>query len=140
MEPGEELVTLELSCVLTNAELLGVGQRIADAITARQAAHARMKLETAQLRREIREHDRDVSELQQMLATKRETRAVRCAVILDAVRLSVRTVRGDTHEVVSERPMTPEERQAQLFPETVSTESPSPAESPRRGRRPTRAA
>lgn len=140
LEPGEAVVTLELSCALTNAELLGVGQRIADAMNARGDAQARMKAETAQLRKEIRDHDRLVGELQQMLATKKETRAVPCAVFLDAVRLTVRTVRGDTNEVIAERPMTDEERQAQLFPVAAPLPTPQLTEVPRRSRRSHRAA
>lgn len=140
MDPDDELVVEELPCALTNAELLAVGQRIADAITAKHAAAERMKAETASLRKEIREHERLVNELQQMLATKRETRPVTCALVADGVRLTVRTLRLDTNEVIGERPMTADERQARLFRERP-VEAPCHDEAPRRGsRKPRRAA
>ncbi len=104
----------ELECRLTDAELLDLGKQLARANTNLEEQEEKKKEVTKQLAADVESARNAAISLSRRLNSGTEYRRVRCQIVRDLETCTVRAIRLDTHEVVSERTMTDEERQLKL--------------------------
>lgn len=107
-------VKKDLDCRLSDAEMLELGKQLARANTELEEAEEKKREVTKQLAADVESARNNAVSLSRRLNRGAEFREVNCEVIRDLETCTVRTVRLDTYEVVSERAMTDEERQLKL--------------------------
>lgn len=107
-------VRKELDCRLSDPEMLELGKQLARANTELEEAEEKKREVTKQLAAEVEAARNNAVSLSRRLNRGAEFREVRCEVQKDLETCTVRTIRLDTYEVVSERSMTDEERQLTL--------------------------
>ena len=109
--PEPDIEVRELSCKLTEAELLLRGDEMADA----ELRIEQLKLERSGVSESIK-HQRELRrKLAGAIDAGKELRDVRCAWIEDFVHNCYHLVRQDTGEVIDTRAMTGDDRQEALF-------------------------
>jgi hypothetical protein len=105
---------MKLRCDLTPAELQQKSMMLAEAIN----EHARVKAEASVRAKQFKDKlggiQDEITELVEAIRHRSEERDVETNEIRDFDTNAVQTVRLDTHEVVSERPMESNERQQEL--------------------------
>lgn len=123
MKSGETgtIVTKELECKLTSEEIRNLGVALANAIGELES----LEQEKADFMADLKSRQKDARAKMKLLAEKirsgLEVRLVECRIEKDFLANAVRAYRLDTGDLVEERPMTPEERQMMLMPETEPT-------------------
>lgn len=74
--------------------------------------------------------DKAIADLGRTLQTGTELREVECETVFDETNTRAETVRTDTGEIIDFRPLTPEERQREMFRRNSTTKG---SEQPQRG-------
>lgn len=128
-----ETVKKELPVKLAPEDVAARAQSLANRIE----GVAKLKLEAAETAKgykdRIKDEETAIAELANVVAHKREKRAVLCTINYDTRRHSVDTVRTDTGEIVDSRAMTAEEiedaNQGKLFGDRDDREAPPDRES-----------
>lgn len=107
----------KLPCVLTDAELLDFGQKIA-AVKQELDNHVEQTKATAKtMGARKAELEARVNEIAVCLRTKKEIRDVSYREEADFKAGLALTIRDDTNQTLASRPLTPDERQERLFGE-----------------------
>ena len=106
--------TRSLPVKLTDDEVLALGRRIAELMEQRQSAEALRKSQQKKLKSEIEELDKEIEDKRCAIRSCEERRLVEVELHFDYQRGIVETIRIDTGESVSIRPMDDEERQMGL--------------------------
>jgi hypothetical protein len=115
-EPNTERSTMVLSCKLTGSEVASYADQAANlALVRDQKEEARVQAQK-DAKAAIDELDGSISAFLRKVRDKSETREVVVETVFGFSENAVRVVRLDSGEVVSERAMTYDERQEQLFP------------------------
>lgn len=104
----------QLPVTLTQSELLSRGRESGELSLSISQIHEDLAAAKLAAREALKMHETRKRELDRVLREGIETRAVECEIRFDFDAGLVRTVRLDTDEVVSERPVTDEERQTSL--------------------------
>ncbi len=104
-------VTDSLKCAFTSVEREEIASECAKAIGEREAAEAAKKSADAQFKGRIEHASTTAADCARKLRLGYEWRGVKCEDTYDYETLTVRRIRLDTGELVSERAMTTEERQ-----------------------------
>jgi hypothetical protein len=113
-----QLITKELECPFTQDELRNLGLSLANAIGDLEALAQEKAEFMADLKGRLKDAQAKVKLMAEKIRTGSEVRLVECRLEKDYLANAVRTYRTDTGELVEERPMTAEERQLFLVPET----------------------
>jgi len=114
MDPKIVKVSEELSCELNEVEWQNRARDLADAQEGLEREEQRKKDVSKQLNADVAVAKNRVSKLASVVATRREQREVTVEVKYDYDLGVVTRTRTDTGEVISEREMTDQERQAEL--------------------------
>jgi len=115
-EPNTERSTMVLACKLNESEVASYADEAARISLMRdQKEEARVNAQK-DAKAEIEGLDGQIREFLRKVRDKSESREVVVETRFEFSENAVRTVRLDTGEIVSERAMTYEERQEQLFP------------------------
>lgn len=109
--PSDDIEVRELSCTLTESELLARGEAMADA----ELQIEQLKAERAGVTEQIKNQRVLRRKLAGVIDSGTEKREVRCAWIEDFVHNCFHLVRQDTGEVIDTRAMTADDRQEALF-------------------------
>lgn len=111
-----EKITLNLEVKLTAEELQAKGQEMALAVLKYDEYEAEKKEIAKDLGDKMKELHGKLSAMAKVTRRRTDIRPVECIVHLDTPEVGTkRIVRGDTEEVLKEMPMTPDERQRELF-------------------------
>jgi hypothetical protein len=108
--------TLDLPVHLTERELLERGDALVkqfDDLDKIEAALSEAKAEAKAAREPVEE---SIRQLKIQIRTKKEPRPVECKLEPDFANGVMETIRLDTGEIVTARPLAPEERQESLLP------------------------
>jgi hypothetical protein len=108
------LVSQDLRCKLTADEWANFARRSADLTNQLNDLIDESKNVAREYKAKIDKTLSEVKELAVKVSTEHEMRAVECEELLDYERARVTVTRLDTNELVSERVMTPAERQRGL--------------------------
>jgi hypothetical protein len=120
-----------LPCPLTSKELLERGQQLAAVQEESEQLEEARKAADATAKAEIKRLDERATRLRRDIIRKEEDRDIECDVAHDYIHGLVTVTRVDSGEVVEERPMRMEERQATLITEDgEETELDEGAEAP----------
>lgn len=116
MNPANETrkIVDYLRCNLTDEELLETGKQLARANAQRAEAESHKKEIDSQLKADIEKHASRALSLSVLLNNGYEYRNVECQQVKDFAAGTVTVIRNDTGEIVLERPLTADERQAAL--------------------------
>jgi len=122
-EDGEEKVrasssTQYLRCEFTDAELKEKGAELARAVNEKDTAESELKNVSTQIKHRISVADGKIRLNSEHIRSGYEMRNVECRKVFYMERDLVEVTRNDTGDVVSQRPLTEEERQFQLNLET----------------------
>jgi len=109
--PSPDIEVRELSCTLTESELLARGEAMADA----ELQEEQLKAERAAVSEQIKDQQVLRRKLAGVIDSGTEKRDVRCAWIEDFAQNCFHLVRQDTGEVIDTRAMTADDRQEALF-------------------------
>lgn len=109
------VLILELPCALTDAETLLRGNELARCQLELGKIEANKKANAADFKAQAEAIENRIARLARVVAEKEESRPVECRLEEDRNAATMKTVRVDTGEVVSSRPMTEAERQSRLF-------------------------
>jgi hypothetical protein len=109
--PSPDIEVRELSCTLTESELLARGEAMADA----ELQEEQLKAERAGVTEQIKGRQVLRRKLAGVIDSGTEKRDVRCAWIEDFAQNCFHLVRQDTGEVIDTRAMTADDRQEALF-------------------------
>lgn len=112
----------ELACPLTEHEVRQRADRIAELHEQEDRLSAEASSAKARLKHRGEEIARERRALLQEYRTRSVLRPVQCELQLDLENRLAQWVRTDTGEVILERPLRPEERQAHLFDDRPASE------------------
>jgi hypothetical protein len=107
--------TKRLPVQLTEEDLRDRGDALAASVQQTAALTEEKKAQDAEINGKIKLSKEITRKLAGILASKTEEREVECDVTKDYKGNTVTTSRSDTGEVVDTRPMTPDERQEELY-------------------------
>jgi len=110
-----EVVALELSCDLSDAEAAERATELVDELGRRARTVEVHKERKATMRAELSDHDTKIERLRAQASTKSETRAVPCDVVFFFDDGVAKTIRRDTGKIVKTRPLESHERQTTAF-------------------------
>ena len=110
---SKEFHNLKVS--LTEDELLQAGEDLANAIDEVNKLEDEKKALVEDFKARIAVHEATIAVKQRLVRNKNEYRNVECELTLNYTAQKAKLVRLDTKEVVSEREMTMEEKQMQMF-------------------------
>jgi hypothetical protein len=123
----EEIIKEFLKCPLTDAEMKKEAEKMAYSLSKRAELEADLKSFKKQLESEIAKVDAELTSAVTKYQSGFEMRNVECRVDKDFETNTVQVIHLDTLEMIRERAMTGEERQATLFDqkkeETPATEA-----------------
>lgn len=117
---------------LTEPERVARGDEMADC----EVAIEKLKGERSELARQVKTHEKRRNELGHALDTGAEQRELLCAWEPDYPKNVFRLTRPDTGEEIDTRPMTADDRTADMFPSTSEALPPPPRAAKKRGRPP----
>lgn len=120
MPPKIVKIAEELSCDLNDLEWNGRARELADAHRETIAMQNRKKSVMAELNADLKIAEGKETKLANIVATRTERRDVTVEVKYDYELGKVTKTRTDTGELVSEREMTDDERQAELEPQDAN--------------------
>ena len=107
--------TKKLPVMLTEDEMRERGEALAESVETTAALTEEKKANDAEINGKIKTSKEITRKLSRIIASKTEDREVECEITKDFERGVVTLHRCDTGEVVETRPMTPDERQEQMF-------------------------
>lgn len=110
--------TRELACDLSDQEVIERAKALAAMLADLSMLEEQRRAASKHFGEDIKGLEREVQKLGQAIRTRQELRDVACIERQNFSLNEVVVVRTDTSAVVESRAMTPEERQASLFPET----------------------
>lgn len=114
MTKKTEQIVMTLPVQLTTDELLERGKVLATATIKLRELDSQKKEMAKQLKGQMDVIDAEIHNLEQQVESGTEPRQVDCEISWDYQNGTIRTMRLDTHEIISERDMTLEERQLEL--------------------------
>lgn len=115
-----EKITLGLECKLTAKELQEKGQEMAAAVLKYDEYEEEKKQIAKELGDKLKELHGQLSALAKMTKLKREMRQVECQVELNVPEVGTKRItRLDTNQIIKEMPMTIDERQTNLFGDSI---------------------
>ena len=121
--------TRPLRCVLTDAERIAAGRKLAEKCAELQRTEEERKSVASEYKARLDRMTAERNELADKVTSGEEVRRVACELVLDYDKLTAQCIREDTGEIIEERPLSEAEKQMQLpFDEaTPAPESDSPA-------------
>lgn len=99
---------------LTNDEQLAAGKKLAESVRTLTNCQAQAKSAASQFKAKIDEMQAKINGLQILISDGYELRNVPCENVMDYTDVTVRVTRLDTAEIVEERKLTEDEKQATL--------------------------
>lgn len=108
--------TMRLPCRLTEEEVRERGERLARELNGKVLLEEKRKEVAAELKRAIDALDAELLDLARAIRDRTEEREVEVETTRDLHRRVLETIRRDTGEVVSARPLGPDELQLNLVP------------------------
>lgn len=121
--------TMTLPVPMTDAEIVGIGDAMSDALARLEAVRNEKKIAVSGFNRQIGGIEEELDELAKQQREKVKKADVEIVTEYDAVHREMIIRRCDTNEVVSRRPATLEERQPDLpLPEGAETAEAGPTE------------
>lgn len=110
-----------LPVVLTDIELLDLGQKLAEKHREARAEEDDQKESKSAMKERLEGIENEISRLAGLIRERREYRNVEVHEMKDFTRGMVDTLRNDTGELVRTRPMTSEDRTVSLFADAAAT-------------------
>ena len=113
-------VVLDLKCKLTPKELQEKAQEMATAVIQYDEFEDEKKAQAKELGDKMKDLHLTLSKLAKITRSKAEHRPVECDVELNVPEVGTKRItRSDTKEIIKEMPMTMEERQTNLFSDSI---------------------
>ena len=103
-----------LKYIFSIEEKRGLADNLALAVMKKDESNAALKSAQTQIKSEIAKHEADVTSLAEKIRSGFEMRYVECEETKDFLSGTFTVTRKDTGEIVTERPLTSEERQTSL--------------------------
>jgi DNA segregation ATPase FtsK/SpoIIIE-like protein len=119
-----------LKCELTQAELLTMGQELADAHSEHESITNELESIKAEFKGKIQAEEGKIGSLSAKIRAGYEHRQVKCATVKDWKSKTVTVTRLDTGAIIENRPMNQEELQMPLLPSDDQDTGVPPAPSP----------
>ena len=113
----EFVQTRPLRVRLTKDELLDVANNLEEALSTIDSLNSELESIKARYKAHLKEAEGKVENLRHSLKDKHDIRKVDCIEIQNNTRGSIAEVRMDTMVIITERPMTADERQSKLWDE-----------------------
>jgi len=112
--PVRDTILKTLPVVLTNEELVDLGQELAEREEHLRESQQEKKDTAKAIDGQIKSHEAEILRLSRIIRARQENRDVGCEIRKDYKDGLVETVRTDTGEIVASREMTVEERQVAM--------------------------
>lgn len=109
-----QVLTQVLPCTLSDDEIRHKGSQLAALLKKRDEIAIEQKMATSQTRELTKQTELEITELSTQIHTRQEKRDVEVIERRDYFDRKVETVRADTGDIVSIRPMHPTEQQKEL--------------------------
>jgi len=106
--------TRPLRCVLTDAERIAAGRKLAEKCAELQRTEEERKSVASEYKAKLDRMTAERNELADRVTSGEEVRRVACKLVLDYDSLTARCIREDTQEVIEERPLSDAEKQMQF--------------------------
>lgn len=107
-----------LMCALTAEEMQAASSQLADAVHTRDRVRDEKKTVVSQMNARINQLDGDINLLAQKIKDNAEQRAVECEITANYTECTIQVKRLDTCEIIDDRKMTGDEKEALPFSET----------------------
>jgi len=121
-EPKVITVSEMLECVLTDEELLSLGQQLSAAEAEYHRLETRAKESARNFRGQLQTKRGEIHVVSQQINRRSERRRVQVDEIMDYAAGTFKRVRKDTEVVLEERPLSGSELQPELFDEPKDAE------------------
>lgn len=98
--------TLDLKCILSDDEMLGISKEMSEHINKKKEAEDNLASFKAQINAEIKGHEAHINRAAGLIQAGYEYRNILCEVIVDETKNEVRWIRSDTNEIAqTEKPI-----------------------------------